>query len=113
MFCAMPRLTSIAYETGNGPLRLALKITLPTLNELADLCLQHLAQNPEQLAEFMVQSGISPNGLRTQLGTDSFAHGLIDYVVANEPLLLAVAGANQLKPEAITQAWAAHHHTEH
>jgi hypothetical protein len=92
---------------------LALKPHRLTISELADMCLEHLAQNPEQLAEFMIQSGIRPNDLRRLVGTHEFAHGLIDYVVANEPLLLAVAGANQLKPEAITQAWAAHHHTEH
>jgi hypothetical protein len=92
---------------------LALKPTRLTVAELADLCLQHLAQNPEQLAEFMVQSGIGPTDLRRLVGTHDFAHGLLDYVVGNEPLLLAVAGANGLKPESIAQAWAMHHHHEH
>jgi uncharacterized protein DUF3572 len=89
---------------------LALKPTRLTISELADLCLQHLAQNPEQLAEFMVQSGIQPTDLRRLMGTHEFAHGLIDYVVGNEPLLLAIAAANGLKPESIMQAWAMHHH---
>ena len=92
---------------------MALKPAQPTLAELADLCLQHLAQNPEQLAEFMVQSGISPVDLRGLVGTQGFAHGLIDYVVSNEPLLVAVAAQNQLKPESIVSAWAKLHHTEH
>jgi uncharacterized protein DUF3572 len=89
---------------------LALKSTRLTISELAGLCLEHLAQNPEQLAEFMIQSGLQPNDLRQLVGTHEFAHGLIDYVVGNEPLLVAVAEANGLKPEAIVQAWAAHHH---
>ena len=92
---------------------MALKPAQPTLIELADLCLQHLAQNPEQLAEFMVQSGIGPADLRGLVGTTGFAHGLIDYVVSNEPLLVAVAAQNRLKPESIVSTWAKLHHTEH
>ncbi|HWA17930.1 MAG TPA: DUF3572 family protein [Devosia sp.] len=92
---------------------MALKPNRLSIAELAGLCLDHLAQNPEQLAEFMVQSGIQPADLRGLVGTHEFAHGLIDYVVGNEPLLLAVASANQLKPESITQAWAMHHQHEH
>ncbi len=92
---------------------MALKTPAPTLEELADLCLQHLAQNPEQLAEFMGHSGIDPQSLRRLVGTTGFAHGLIDYVVSNEPLLLAVAAENHLKPESIMQTWAKLHHTEH
>ena len=110
MFCPKARVTSIAYETRNGLTQLALKPTRLTISELAERCLDHLAQNPEQLGEFMVQSGIQPAALRQLIGTHDFAHGLIDYVVANEPLLLAIASENNLKPEAITQAWAMHHH---
>ena len=92
---------------------MALKSPTLSLKDLAGLCLDHLAKNPEQLAEFMVQSGISPADLRGLVGTQGFAHGLIDYVVSNEPLLVAVAAQNQLKPESIVSAWAKLHHTEH
>ena len=92
---------------------MALKPDGLDISELADLCLQYLAQNPDQLAEFMVQSGIHPAGLRQLIGTHEFAHGLIDYVVAHEPLLIAIAGDNGLRPEAITRAWAGHHHHHH
>jgi hypothetical protein len=92
---------------------LALKAPTPTLKDVADMCLQHLAENPEQLAEFMVQSGLDPAGLRGAIGTPGFSHGLIDYVVSNEPLLVAVAAANKLSPEMITRIWAKLHHTEH
>ena len=80
-----------------------------TLRDLADLCLNHLAQNPEQLAEFMMQSGLTPDALRREVGTDGFAHGLVDYVVSNEPLLLAVAAAGNRSPESIVQVWARLH----
>jgi hypothetical protein len=92
---------------------LALKPHSLTVQELADLALQHLVSNPEQLAEFMVQSGLEPTTLRQAMGTAGFRHGLIDYVVSNEPLLLAVAAANNLRPEAVMQAWAKLHHQEH
>ncbi len=91
---------------------MALKPDRLTIKELADLCLQYLAQNPEQLAEFMVQSGLDPQSLRRVVGTAGFAHGLIDYVVSNEPLLLAVATENQLKPARIMSAWAKLHQHE-
>ena len=92
---------------------MALKTPQLTLKELADLCLEYLAQNPEQLAEFMVQSGLAPNDLRRLVGTDTFKHGLVDYVVSNEQLLLAIAADATLSPETITRIWAKLHATEH
>lgn len=92
---------------------MALKTPQLTLEELAELCLQYLAQNPEQLAEFMVQSGLAPNDLRRLVGTNGFRHGLVDYVVSNEQLLLAIAADATLSPEAITRTWAKLHATEH
>lgn len=85
---------------------MALKQTQPTLAELAEICLNHLAQNPEQLAEFMGITGLSPDGLRRAIGTRSFSSGLLDYVVQNEPLLLAVCEASALKPETVMGVWA-------
>jgi hypothetical protein len=108
VFCPKARVTSIAYETRNGCLRLALRELQPSLDELADLCLTHLAQNPEQLADFMGIAGLSPNGLRTVLGTKSFALGLLDYVVHNEPLLVAISQSSTIKPETIMRVWAKH-----
>ena len=113
MYCPKAQVTSIAYETRNGIRPLALKAAQITVKELADLCLQHMVQHPEQLAEFMAQSGIDPQHLRGLIGTDGFAHGLIDYVVSNEPLLLAVAADSKLQPESVVAAWAKLHQHEH
>ena len=113
MYCPKAQLTSIVYETRNWIGSVALKPAKITVKELADMCLQYLVQNPEQLAEFMVQTGIDPQSLRSLVGTDGFAHGLIDYVVSNEPLLLAVAAQNQLQPESVVAAWAKIHQHEH
>ena len=87
---------------------MALKDPQPTLQELSDLCLNHLAQNPEQLADFMGIAGFSPDSLRKALGTRSFALGLLDYVVQNEPLLLEISQAITVKPETIMRVWAKH-----
>jgi hypothetical protein len=94
------------------PPALAARPTTLSLDELADACLQHLIENPEQLAEFMVQSGLSPANLRGLVGTVGFKHGLIDYVASNEPLLLAVATGAKVSPEAFMRAWAKLHHKE-
>ena len=85
-----------------------LKAPQPSLEELADICLNHLVQDPDQLADFMGIAGFSPDGLRKALGSRSFALGLLDYVVQNEPLLLAVSQASALQPEAIMRVWAKH-----
>ena len=87
---------------------MALKEQQPTLEELADLCLNHLAQDPEQLVDFMSIAGLSPDGLRAALGTKSFALGLLDYVVHNEALLLAIGQSHSLRPESIMRVWAKH-----
>jgi hypothetical protein len=91
---------------------LALKPAILSLKELARLCLDYLARNPDQLVEFMVQSGLTPDSMRRLVGTEGFSHGLVDYVVANEPLLLAIAAESQLSPESITQTWARLHQHE-
>jgi hypothetical protein len=102
----MAQVTSIAYETRNGHNALPLKLPTPSLAELAEFCLNYLAQNPEQLAEFMGISGLDPQGLRGAVGTEGFARGLLDYVVSNESLLLAVCAQNNISPETVMRVWA-------
>lgn len=112
MYCAKRRVTSIAYETGNGEFLVPLRLTSPSLEELAGYCLQHLTQNPDQLAEFMVQSGLTPENLRRLVGTSGFSHGLVDYVASNEGLLVAVSAGAGIKPETFTAAWSRLHRHE-
>lgn len=87
---------------------MGLKAPQPTLEEFADLCLNYLVQNPEQLADFMNIAGLSADRLRASVGSRSFALGLLDHVVRNEELLLAVSRHGSLKPETIMQVWARH-----
>lgn len=73
---------------------------------LAELCLGHLAEDPEQLAAFMNTTGYSPAGLRASVGSDQLGRGLIDYFAQNEPLLLAFCANNALRPEDFMRVWA-------
>jgi len=73
---------------------------------LAELCLGHLAEDPDQLGQFMGVAGYSPDGLREAIGTEQLQHGLIDYFAQNEPLLLALCANNSMRPEDFMRVWA-------
>ncbi|MHB1102564.1 MAG: DUF3572 family protein [Devosia sp.] len=73
---------------------------------LAEFCLGQLAEDPQQLAEFMTMTGYSPAALRSAAGSDQLARGLIDYFAGNEPLLLALCANNSLRPEEFMRVWA-------
>ena len=72
---------------------------------LAELCLGQLAEDPAQLAEFMVQTGYSPAALRAAVGSQQLDSGLIDYFAQNEPLMLALCANNGLRPEDFMRVW--------
>ena len=84
----------------------ALKPDILTPKTLADLCLGHLAENPDQLAEFMSLTGYSPDALRRAAGGDQLGRGLIDYFAQNEPLLLALCANSAIAPESFMRVWA-------
>ena len=85
---------------------MALKATQPTLDDIADACLAHLVENPEQLADFMTVTGWSPTALQRAAKDGSLAPGLLDYVVQNEQLLMAVCQSASVSPEAVMRVWA-------
>ena len=72
---------------------------------LASLCLGHLAEHPENLAEFMGIAGYTPQSLRGAVGTEQFGRGLIDYFAADEPLLLALCANKGIGPEDFMRVW--------
>ena len=85
---------------------MALKASQPSIDEIADLCLTYLVSNPEQLADFMSITGISSSDLKRAAADGTLAIGLIDYVVQNEPLLLAICQSASISPDAVMRAWA-------
>ncbi|HHY51113.1 MAG TPA: DUF3572 domain-containing protein [Alphaproteobacteria bacterium] len=74
--------------------------------ELGELCLGHLAEDPEALARFMEATGYSPAGIRAAVGSDQLDRGLIDYFAQDEPLLLALCANNAISPEDFMGVWA-------
>jgi len=94
------------YETSNASLRTVAKTHSLSAETLAGLCLGQLAEDPQQLAEFMTIAGYSPTALRSAVGSDQLERGLIDYFAGNEPLLLALCANNSLKPEEFMRVWA-------
>lgn len=78
----------------------------PTPERLAELCLGHLAEDPDSLAEFLQATGYSPAGLRAALGGDQLRRGLIDFFAQNESLLLTLCANHGLRPEDFMRVWA-------
>jgi len=93
------------FQSTNEPAVPSLKPDLLTAAQLAELCLGYLAEHPEQLGEFMVQTGYSPDQLRKAVGGDQLARGLIDYFAQNEPLLLALCANSAIAPESFMRVW--------
>ena len=77
-----------------------------TPQSLAELCLGHLAEDPEQLSQFMGVTGYSPDSLRRSVGSEQFGHGIIDYFAQNEPLLLALCANGGIGPDDFMRVWA-------
>ena len=77
-----------------------------TVEALGELCLGHLAQEPDRLAEFMGVAGYSPQSLTRAVGSEQLGRGLIDYFAQNEPLLIALCQSNSLRPEDFMRVWA-------
>ncbi|MFK7791809.1 MAG: DUF3572 family protein [Devosiaceae bacterium] len=57
--------------------------------ELTTRLVVFLSGRPEDLERFFAISGVDPTELRERIGDTAFQDGLLDYMLANEPLLLA------------------------
>ena len=76
-----------------------------SVTTLADTCLNFLAENPDELLGFMQYAGLDPATLRNSLGSPALERGLVDYVAANESLLLALCANSGLTPEDFMRVW--------
>ena len=94
------------YPTHNSRAGFVSRTLELTPQSLGELCLHHLAENPGQLAEFMVATGYSPDALRKAAGGGGLNRGLIDYFASNETLLLTLCANNGLRPEHFMRVWA-------
>jgi hypothetical protein len=71
---------------------------------LAISALSFLAEEPGRLSRFLDLTGLSPTTLRQAAGDPRFLASVLDYLVADESLLLAFAANTQVTPESIVQA---------
>lgn len=58
-------------------------------DDLLARLLVFLSGRPEDIEQLFAVSGVDPNDLRNRLADPGFQDGLLDYVMSNEPLLLA------------------------
>jgi hypothetical protein len=66
--------------------------------------LAYLAADEDQLYPFLHATGMLPADLNAGATDPAFLAGVLDYLLQNEPLLLAFAGASELAPETIMRA---------
>lgn len=68
---------------------------------LAISALSFLAEEPERLSRFLDLTGLSPITLRRAAAEPRFLASVLDYLVADESLLLAFAANAQVAPETV------------
>ena len=63
--------------------------------------LAFLADDPNRLTQFLTASGLDLAQLRDVATEPGFYLGLLDFLCANEPLLIAFAAEQKLTPESL------------
>lgn len=71
---------------------------------LALRALAFLAQDFERMGRFLALTGVAPHDLRRLAGEGGFQLAVLDHLAADEPLLLAFAEEERVKPERIVAA---------
>jgi hypothetical protein len=63
-----------------------------------------LASDAERLGRFLTATGLGPGNLRVAAQNPGFLAGVLEHVMSDEALLIAIAAELGLKPEALAQA---------
>jgi hypothetical protein len=71
---------------------------------LAVQALAFIAADSDRLSRFLGITGLGPDNLRTAAADPAFLGSVLDYLVANEELLVEFAADAGLKPEAVVRA---------
>jgi hypothetical protein len=71
---------------------------------MAIAALAYLAAEPEALGGFLAATGIGPDQIRTAARDPEFLSGVLDYVLSDEPLLIAFARSEGIDPAEIQRA---------
>jgi hypothetical protein len=72
--------------------------------EVAGTVLGWLAGEPDMLSRFLALSGMQAQQLRDAVDDPQFLAGMIDFLMAHEPTLMAFCEATETKPEAVAAA---------
>ena len=82
--------------------------TLPDVAKAAEQraiqALAFLASNPQELGRFLALTGLEPSEIRAAAQQQGFLAGVLEYICAHEPLLLAFARDGGLEPSEIERA---------
>jgi hypothetical protein len=71
---------------------------------IAISALSFIASDPERLDRFLAVTGLDPAALRAAAGAPGFLSGVLDYLCSDEPLLLAHAAEQDMRPETVAAA---------
>jgi hypothetical protein len=85
----------------NTPLK---RITPEQAEAMALKAFAFLTADEERLERFLAISGLRPDTIREAAAAPGFFAGILDYVAADEPLLMALAKELSIKPERIMEA---------
>jgi hypothetical protein len=81
-------------------------ITSEIAESLAIEALTYLAQDHERLGAFLSVTGMGPDMIRKAAGDPGFLAGVLDHVLADEPLLIAFAQHASIDPHMVARAQA-------
>lgn len=82
-----------------------LRMTPEAASELAVKLLLFLAADAERMSRFAGATGFDPSDARTAAAQHGFLAGVIAYALSDEPLLVAFAEAENIKPVTVPMAY--------
>ncbi|MBB5752668.1 DUF3572 domain-containing protein [Prosthecomicrobium pneumaticum] len=80
------------------------RMTETEAETLAVRALAFIAGEPEELGQFLALTGIGPESIRAAAGEPAFLVGVLEYMLSNEPLLIAFAAREAIRPTMIAAA---------
>ena len=80
--------------------------SVDSAQSLAVSALAFIATDSDRLSRFLSLTGLGPDNLRKAAANPAFLGSVLDYLIADEALLVEFAADASLKPEAVARAHA-------
>ena len=80
------------------------RITRDEAETIALGAFSYITGNEEVLGRFLATSGLRPDTIRSAAASPGFFAAVLDYIAADEPLLVALAKELDTRPERIMEA---------